>query len=197
MAGAERHQNNSLKMVIAFAHFLGLPSTFYDLDCPEQIIPFLDTKIKSADPARLRRTQTQTDWTLDRLECRAGDQLRIMVTNLRPRTRFSWLRWIEGDELTWTPTQPQQPQQPQQQEIRIPWKIVLNKHPFKNTSEARLICNLQNGAPIKPDSICMVMKQLRHRIIRMEYLLRTKKWNPFCYEPRPALVHSQVERCSS
>ena len=38
----------------------------------------------------------------------------------------------------------------------------LNKHPFKNTSEARLICNLQNGAPIKPDSLCTVMKQLRH-----------------------------------
>ena len=70
----------------------------------------------------------------------------------------------------------------------------LNKHPFKNTSEARLICNLQN-APIKPDSLCTVMKQLRHRIIRMleagmisnfeekqklEYLLRTKKWNPYC-----------------
>ncbi|MGC1933225.1 MAG: hypothetical protein WA667_29990 [Candidatus Nitrosopolaris sp.] len=71
----------------------------------------------------------------------------------------------------------------------------LNKHPFKNTSEARLICNLQNGAPIKPDSLCTVMKQLRYRIIRMlehgminnfeekqklEYLLRTKKWNPYC-----------------
>jgi integrase/recombinase XerD len=71
----------------------------------------------------------------------------------------------------------------------------LNKHPFKNTAGARLICNLQNGAPIKPDSLCTVMKQLRHRIIRMlecemisnfeekqklEYLLRTKKWNPYC-----------------
>lgn len=71
----------------------------------------------------------------------------------------------------------------------------LNKHPFKNTAEARLICNLQKGAPIKPDSLCTVMKQLRHRIIRMlecgainnlkekeklEYLLRTKKWNPCC-----------------
>lgn len=71
----------------------------------------------------------------------------------------------------------------------------LNKHPFKNTAEARLICSLQNGAPIKPDSLCTVMKQLRQRIIRMlecgtinnikekeklEYLLRTKKWNPYC-----------------
>jgi integrase/recombinase XerD len=69
----------------------------------------------------------------------------------------------------------------------------LNKHPFKNTSEARLICNLQNGAPIKPEALWTMMKQLRHRITQMlesgmidnieeklEYLLRTKKWNPYC-----------------
>ena len=28
----------------------------------------------------------------------------------------------------------------------------LNEHPFRNTPEARLICNLNNGAPIKPCS---------------------------------------------
>jgi integrase/recombinase XerD len=27
----------------------------------------------------------------------------------------------------------------------------LNKHPFKNTPQARLICSLRNGAPIKPE----------------------------------------------
>jgi integrase/recombinase XerD len=46
---SERHQNNSLKMVIAYAIYLGPTITFYDLERPEQIIPFLDTKIKSAD----------------------------------------------------------------------------------------------------------------------------------------------------
>jgi hypothetical protein len=46
---SERHQNNSLKMVIAFAIYLGPTITFYDLERPEQIIPFLDTKIKRAD----------------------------------------------------------------------------------------------------------------------------------------------------
>jgi integrase/recombinase XerD len=71
----------------------------------------------------------------------------------------------------------------------------LNKHPFKNTPEARPICNLQNGAPIKPEALWTMMKQLRHRITQMlesgtisdleekqklEYLLRTKKWNPYC-----------------
>jgi integrase/recombinase XerD len=71
----------------------------------------------------------------------------------------------------------------------------INKHPFKNEPEARLICNLHNGAPVKPDAMWTMMKQLRKRIIRMlkdgiitnekerqklEYLLKTKKWNPYC-----------------
>jgi hypothetical protein len=51
---SQRHQNNSLKMVIAFAKYLGHNCTFYDLHRPDQIIPFLDTKIKSeeVDPDR-------------------------------------------------------------------------------------------------------------------------------------------------
>jgi integrase/recombinase XerD len=70
----------------------------------------------------------------------------------------------------------------------------LNEHPFRNEPEARLICNLMTGAPVKPDAMWKVMKQLRNRIIRMlkdgsitdnerqklEYLLKTKKWNPYC-----------------
>jgi polyhydroxyalkanoate synthesis regulator phasin len=58
-----------------------------------------------------------------------------------------------------------------------------------------LICNLINGAPITADNIDKVMKQLRERIIRLlengeitnneereklEHLLKTKKWNPYC-----------------
>jgi hypothetical protein len=71
----------------------------------------------------------------------------------------------------------------------------LNEHPFKNEPEARLICNLNNGSSLTPDNIDKVMKQLRQRIIRLlengeinnhdereklEYLLKTKKWNPYC-----------------
>jgi hypothetical protein len=71
----------------------------------------------------------------------------------------------------------------------------LNEHPFKNESEARLICNLMTGAPLKPEAMWTMMKQLRYRIIRilesgsitgneerqkLEYLLKTKKWNPYC-----------------
>lgn len=71
----------------------------------------------------------------------------------------------------------------------------LNMHPFINEPNARLICNLHNGAPIKPKAIWNMMKQLRNRIIRvlesgeindenerqkLDYLLKSKKWNPYC-----------------
>ena len=42
----ERHQNNNLKAVIAFANFLGIDTTFLDVELKEQIMSFLDTKIK-------------------------------------------------------------------------------------------------------------------------------------------------------
>src|SRR5713101_3008518 len=49
---SEHHQNNNLKAVIAFAAFLGRPTTFYDIRKKEQIIAFLDTKIKREDNER-------------------------------------------------------------------------------------------------------------------------------------------------
>jgi integrase/recombinase XerD len=74
----------------------------------------------------------------------------------------------------------------------------LNEHHFRNEPNARLICNLLTGGRIKSDSLCIVMKQLRKRIIRLiecdnsslsvdkaeneklQYLVKTKKWNPYC-----------------
>ncbi len=71
----------------------------------------------------------------------------------------------------------------------------LNEHPFKNEPDARLICNLFNGAPINPKTLWNLMNQLKQRIIRLleigeikdraereklEYLLKTKRWNPYC-----------------
>jgi integrase/recombinase XerD len=71
----------------------------------------------------------------------------------------------------------------------------LNEHLFKNQPQARLICNLLTGAPIRADQINEIMKQLKKRIERLlendkiidnqekkrlEYLLKTKKWNPYC-----------------
>jgi integrase/recombinase XerD len=77
----------------------------------------------------------------------------------------------------------------------------LNEHPFKNSPNASLICNLMTGAPVKPDAMWNMMNQLKRRVITMlkegtvkdakeieklESLLRTKKWNPYC------LRHSSI-----
>lgn len=71
----------------------------------------------------------------------------------------------------------------------------LNEHPFKNSPDSSLICNLNNGAPIKPDAINTMMKQLRERISRLLetdniqdkdekerllLILNNKKFNPYC-----------------
>ena len=44
---SERHQNNNLKSVIAFASFLGEKNSFTDINKSEQILSFLNTKIRS------------------------------------------------------------------------------------------------------------------------------------------------------
>ncbi|MGD1837818.1 MAG: hypothetical protein ACPKPY_07145 [Nitrososphaeraceae archaeon] len=77
----------------------------------------------------------------------------------------------------------------------------INEHPFKNSQDARLICNLKTGSKVNPESMWTMMKQLRERIIQMlkdgsihdkkeekqlEYLLKTKKFNPYC------LRHSSI-----
>jgi integrase len=66
----------------------------------------------------------------------------------------------------------------------------LNRHPFKNSPDSRLICNLRNGAPIKLDALCDMMKHLQKRIKaivqngslkdfkekwKLEFLLQTKR----------------------
>src|SRR5205823_10686146 len=59
----------------------------------------------------------------------------------------------------------------------------------------RLICNLLTGGSVKSDAMWTMMKQLRQRVIRLienssltsteerqklEHLIKTKKWNPYC-----------------
>jgi integrase/recombinase XerD len=71
----------------------------------------------------------------------------------------------------------------------------INRHPFKNSPESRLICNLHNGPPVKPEVLWTIMKQFHNRVIRLlrhgditdprereklEYLIKTKRWNPYC-----------------
>ena len=68
----------------------------------------------------------------------------------------------------------------------------LNEHPFRNEANARLICNLVTGAPIKPDALCTMMKQLRKRSNhRSEFLLKAKRWNPYCIR-RSAITSPMV-----
>ena len=43
----------------------------------------------------------------------------------------------------------------------------INKHPFKNEPNARLICNLYTGAPIKSEAIWKVLNQLQLRLKRL------------------------------
>ncbi len=81
----------------------------------------------------------------------------------------------------------------------------INKHSFKNEPNARLICNLVNGTPVTAQTIWLVLKQLRLRIKRLvesgsiaddqqkqelEYLLKTKKWNPYCFRHSAITVDS-------
>jgi hypothetical protein len=71
----------------------------------------------------------------------------------------------------------------------------LNEHPFRNTPDSRLICSLNNGAPIKPEALWTMMKQLKSRIRRLietneimdkdekeilKVILNTKRFNPYC-----------------
>ena len=71
----------------------------------------------------------------------------------------------------------------------------LNEHPFKNTPNSRLICNLRTGGPVGPEAMWTMMKQLRKRVTRLlqngsitdederhrlEFILKTKRWNPYC-----------------
>ncbi|MGH9953769.1 MAG: hypothetical protein ACRD5J_19305 [Nitrososphaeraceae archaeon] len=62
---SERHQNNNLKAIIAFAEFLGPDTTFNQVIMRDQITRFLDTKIKdnSEDPER-RWVITWNDYLL-------------------------------------------------------------------------------------------------------------------------------------
>jgi integrase/recombinase XerD len=71
----------------------------------------------------------------------------------------------------------------------------LNEHPFRNEPNSSIICNLTTGSSITADSLATIMKQLRKRIIglihggsitdarereKLERLVKTKKWNPYC-----------------
>jgi integrase/recombinase XerD len=264
---SERHQNNNLKAVIAFANFLGTDITFLDVQLKEQITSFLDTKIKNVeDPDKkwmttwndyLHRIKhffrwlynqknveakglvkqeivTQQDWETPifarirekrskrispyletelwereellsiikyepykrnkaalalfwDLDARNHEVTLLKIKHIRLRERYG-----EGE----IPHESKTGTGPILLTLSFPYvRDWLNEHRFKNTPNARVICNLHNGAPVKPEAMWMMMKQLCNRITRMlkdgsirdneerqkvEFLLKTKKWNPYC-----------------
>jgi integrase/recombinase XerD len=258
---SERHQNNALKAVIAYAKFLGENTTFYDINTKEQIIAYLDTKINSAeqDPdkkwittwndnlhrikhlfrwlynqtgkhetipvsnwetpafAKIKEKKSkrlspysETEiWDRDELllivkyesyirnkaaltlfwdlDARNHEVTMLKIKHIRMRERYG-----EGE----VPHEAKTGGGPILLTCSFPYvRDWLNNHPFRNSPGARLICNLHNGSPIKPEAMNTMMKQLRKRIERLlergeikdpkeqemlGYLLKTKKWNPYC-----------------
>jgi integrase/recombinase XerD len=45
---SERNQNNNLKAIIAFGNYVGPDTSFYDIHSRDQILRYLDTKIKNS-----------------------------------------------------------------------------------------------------------------------------------------------------
>ena len=58
---SERYQNNNLNVIIEFSNYFDSNTTFYDINKKEQILSFLDTKIKDSerDPEKKMRTYLQ------------------------------------------------------------------------------------------------------------------------------------------
>ena len=44
---SDHHHNSNLKVVIAFGNFIGKDNSFYDINKKEQVLEFLNTKVKS------------------------------------------------------------------------------------------------------------------------------------------------------
>ena len=65
---SERHQNNNLTVMIEFANYFDSNTTFYDINNKEQIILFLDTKIKDSEKDPEKRWITSWNHYLVRIK---------------------------------------------------------------------------------------------------------------------------------
>jgi hypothetical protein len=257
------HQNNNLKVIVAFANFLGPNITFYDIQRKEQILAFLNTKVKKPDRDPEKRWITTWNHYLNRiklflrwlynyrgresdgeiissewetptfakikgkkskrqspyLETEIWDRDEILfIVKYEPYARnkaaltLFWDLDARNHEVTLLKIKHIRLRE-RYGEGEIPHQAKtgsgtilltcsfpyvrdwLNEHPFRNEPDARLICNLMTGAPVNPEAMWTMMKQLRDRIIRLlksgsiindeerqklELLLKTKKWNPYC-----------------
>lgn len=67
-SSSEHHQNNNLKVAIAFANFLGKKISFYDIQRKEQVLEFLNTKAKSNEEDQDKKWITTWNNYLNRIK---------------------------------------------------------------------------------------------------------------------------------
>ena len=136
------------------------------------------------EPHKRNKAALDLFWDLD---ARNHEVILLKIKNIRLREKYG-----EGE----IPHEAKTGSGPALLTLSFPYvRDWLNEHPFKNEPEARLICNLTTGAPIKSDAMWTMMKQLQRRVKRLlengeikdpkekeklEHLLVTKKWNPYC-----------------
>jgi integrase/recombinase XerD len=257
---ASTHHQNNIKVIIAYANFIGPNITFYDIQRKEQILAFLNTKVKKPDQDPEKRWITTWNHYLNRiklflrwlynyrdresdgeiissewetptfskikgktkrqspyLETEIWDRDEILfIVKYEPYARnkaaltLFWDLDARNHEVTLLkikhmrlrehygegeiPHQAKTGSGPILLTCSFPYvRDWLNDHQFRNEPDARVICNLMTGAPVNPEAMWTMMKQLRDRIIRLlksgsiindeerqklEFLLKTKKWNP-------------------
>jgi integrase/recombinase XerD len=269
---SEKHINNNLKAVMNFTSYIGPSTSLLDIQRKEQIIEFLDRKIKSSQedpdgrwittwnhylshlkycfrwlhnvynkkksesrqdesyychesfydwqtPSFIQIRKKKTKRTSPYLETELWERdelLSILIYEPYKRNKAAlalfWDLNARNHEVTLLkvkhirlkerygegeiPHEAKTGSGPILLTCSFPYlRDWLNEHPFRNEPNARLICNSYTGGAIKPEAMWTMMKQLRHRIIRLvennsikdeqekqklEFLLKTKKWNPYC-----------------
>ena len=265
---SEHHQNNNLKVVIGFGNFLGENNSFYDIKTRQQVLSFLDTKVKTVeeDPDKkwvttwnnyLNRMKLFYRWlynhnkTIERENWQTPDFFKIKPKKSKRVSPYLESEIWEKEELL--TVLKYEPHKRNRAALTLFWDLNgrnheitllklkhirikenygegevphesktgsgpvllttsfihvrdwINEHPFKNSPNASLICNLITGAPVKPDAMWTIMDQLKRRITtilregtitngeekeKLESLLRNKKWNPYC------LRHSSISNDS-
>jgi integrase/recombinase XerD len=261
---SERHQNNNLNVMIEFSNFFDSSTAFYDINKKEQILLFLDTKIKDSEKDPEKRWITSWNHYLVRIKLffrwlynkykeierdywETPNFLKIKNKKTKRNSPYVESEIWEKDELL--SILKYEPHKRNKAAITLMWDLNarnheltllrikhvrlrekygegeipyeaktgsgpilltlsfpyvrdwLNEHPFKNEPNARLICSLITGLPIRSDSLWTMMKQLKIRIKRLlqtgsitnsgereqlEFLLKNKKFNPYC------LRHSSI-----
>ncbi len=227
---SEHHQNNNLKVVVAFDNFLGKGTSFYEIKTKEQVLEFLDTKIKSynEDPDKrwittwnnyLNRIRLFYRWLLNHSNYLENENWEtpefVKIKNKKSKRLSPYLEseiWEKDELLSIIKYEPHKRNKAaltlfwdlngrnheitilKLKHIRIKQNYAegevpheaktgsgpilltmsfpfvrdwINEHPFRNTPDANLICNIMTGAPIKPDAMWTMMNQLKNRITNM------------------------------